>query len=91
MWGACRQLREDFYRAYLTRASSGDTDNTPIIEKTLALRQEKAKLLGYSNFAEVSMAKKVRGCVAPVGRLAARSVASCATHLLVQICQPVPI
>merc|ERR1711871_1366618 len=54
-----RELREELYREYLTRASSGETDNTPNIEEILTLRQEKAKLLGYANFAEVSMAKKM--------------------------------
>ena len=47
------------YRANITRASSGDKDNSPIIEKVLSLKQEKARLLGYDNFAEVSMASKV--------------------------------
>ena len=47
------------YRANITRASSGEKDNSPIIEKVLTLKQEKAKLLGYDNFAEVSMASKV--------------------------------
>ncbi|EFN52299.1 hypothetical protein CHLNCDRAFT_139059 [Chlorella variabilis] len=80
-----RALREEMYRASITRASSGDIDNTPIIEKAsgeqragscgraaqqgsitrraavpvLALRQEKAELLGFPNFAEVSMASKM--------------------------------
>jgi oligopeptidase A len=49
------------YRAYITRASAGDIDNTPIIDKVLALRQEKAQLLGFKNYAELSMASKVRG------------------------------
>ena len=52
-------LREEMYRANITRASSGEKDNSPIIEKVLSLKQEKAKLLGYANFAEVSMASKV--------------------------------
>ena len=47
------------YRAYITRASSGEGDNTPIIERTLALRREQAALLGFANFAELSMASKV--------------------------------
>lgn len=47
------------YRANITRASSGEKDNSPIIEKVLSLKQEKAHLLGYANFAEVSMASKV--------------------------------
>ncbi|CAN1842906.1 Probable cytosolic oligopeptidase A [Linum perenne] len=54
-----RGLREELYRAYVTRASSGDLDNTPIIDQILKLRLEKAKLLGYNNFAEVSMATKM--------------------------------
>jgi len=52
-------LREELYRAFITRASSGETDNTPLIEKTLVLRQEQAELLGYPNYAEVSLATKV--------------------------------
>ena len=48
-----RDLREEVYRAYLTRASSGDLDNTAIIDQILKFRLEKAKLLGYNNFAEV--------------------------------------
>ena len=48
------------YRANITRASSGEKDNSPIIERVLSLKQEKAHLLGYDNFAEVSMASKVR-------------------------------
>ena len=48
-----RALREEVYRAYVSRASSGDLDNTAIIDQILKLRFEKAKLLGYSNYAEV--------------------------------------
>ncbi|KAF3439158.1 hypothetical protein FNV43_RR17433 [Rhamnella rubrinervis] len=54
-----RTLREEVYCAYVTRASSGDLDNTAIIDQTLKLRLEKAKLLGYNNYAEVSMATKM--------------------------------
>lgn len=54
-----RPLREKLYRAFITRASSGETDNTPLIEKTLQLRQEQAQLLGFPNYAEVSLASKV--------------------------------
>ncbi|KAI6703330.1 hypothetical protein NL676_012466 [Syzygium grande] len=52
-------LREEIYRACATQASSGDTDNTLIIDETLKLRLEKAKLLGYDNYVEVSMATKM--------------------------------
>ncbi|CAB4268993.1 unnamed protein product [Prunus armeniaca] len=54
-----RSLREEIYRAYVTRASSGDLDNTAIIDSILKLRLEKAKLLNYNNYAEVSMATKM--------------------------------
>lgn len=58
-------LREKVYRAYVTRASDqaeGDLakyDNAPIIKEMLALRQEEAELLGYANFAEVSLVPKM--------------------------------
>ncbi|XP_062005634.1 probable cytosolic oligopeptidase A [Rosa rugosa] len=54
-----RSLREEIYRAYVTRASSGELDNTAIIDSILKLRLEKAKLLNYNNYAEVSMATKM--------------------------------
>ncbi|MBA0804891.1 hypothetical protein Gohar_004447, partial [Gossypium harknessii] len=46
-------VSKEVYRAYITRASSGDLDNTPIINQILKLRLEKAKLLNYNNYAEV--------------------------------------
>ncbi|KAK6144297.1 hypothetical protein DH2020_021117 [Rehmannia glutinosa] len=56
---ACnRSLREEVYRAYVTRASDGPLNNTPIIERILELRLEKAKLLGHSNYAEFSFETK---------------------------------
>lgn len=63
-----RALREEMYRAFATRASSESPvadeqkvkwDNTPLIEKILALRLEKAQLLGFNNYAEVSIAPKM--------------------------------
>jgi oligopeptidase A len=48
-----RGLREEIYSAYVTRASSGDLNNTAIIDEILKLRLEKAKLLGYNNYTEV--------------------------------------
>ncbi|KAJ4776364.1 Oligopeptidase A-like [Rhynchospora pubera] len=60
MLHACnRSLREEVYKAYITRASSGDLDNTDIITQILKLRLQKAKLLGYNNYAEVSLATKM--------------------------------
>jgi oligopeptidase A len=54
-----RELRERLYRAYLTRASDGDLDNTPLIDRILALRRDMAGLLGYSTYAELSLASKM--------------------------------
>jgi len=57
-----RALRARMYRAYATRASdlgSSDLDNSPLIDKILRLRAEEAGLLGYSNFAEVSLVPKM--------------------------------
>ncbi len=59
-----RALREEFYRAYGTRASDqGPTanqwDNSNIITETLALRHELAQLLGFQQFAEKSLATKM--------------------------------
>jgi oligopeptidase A len=56
-------LREKLYMAYNTRASesyeAGKFDNTPIMREILALRQEESQLLGYANFAEVSLVPKM--------------------------------
>lgn len=48
-----RSLREEVYYAYITRASSGEMDNTSIIDQILKLRLEKAKILNFNNYAEV--------------------------------------
>ncbi|MFK7938335.1 MAG: M3 family metallopeptidase [Roseovarius sp.] len=57
-----RDLRETAFRAWEARgANGGETDNRAIAAETLALRQERAKLLGYDSFAafklETEMAK----------------------------------
>lgn len=64
-----RDLREQVYRAFVTRASSGELDNTPLIERTLELRQAMAVLLGYSTYAELSVARKMAPSVAAVEQL----------------------
>jgi len=61
-----RELREQMYRAYITRASAGPLDNTPLVQKILSLRAEKARLLGFETFAELSLAKKMAPSVAAV-------------------------
>ncbi|MEC8449758.1 MAG: oligopeptidase A [Pseudomonadota bacterium] len=59
-----RELREEMYRAYATKASdqgpnAGKWDNTDIIKETLTLRTELAELLGFSSYAERSLATKM--------------------------------
>lgn len=54
-----RAVRETLYRAYATRASSGDLDNRALTTKILQLRQEKAKLLGFANFADLVLVERM--------------------------------
>ncbi len=65
---ANRALREEMYRAYVTRASEfppdGDKgpakwDNTPLIARILEMRQEAARLLGFATYAQVSLEPKM--------------------------------
>ncbi len=64
-----RELREEVYRAYTTRASAGDVDNKPIVNQIMPLRQEQAKLLGFENYAQMSLAGKMAGTVEAVETL----------------------
>lgn len=65
-----RSLREKMYCGYVTRASELDSDaspgnaaskwdNMPLIDKILMLRHEEAEMLGYENYAEVSLVPKM--------------------------------
>ena len=70
-------LRQTMYRAYTTRASAlaaapaepervAALDNSAVIDEVLALRAEEAALLGYDNFAQVSLVPKMAGSPAQV-------------------------
>ncbi|WP_300330066.1 M3 family metallopeptidase [Accumulibacter sp.] len=64
-----RRLRAALYRAFATRASEfgpPELDNTQLIRRILELRREEAQLLGYANFAEVSLVPKMADSVAQV-------------------------
>ena len=70
-----RSLRETLYRAYVTRASEFDThtnakgeslNNADIMGQILRLREQKATLLGFDNYAEVSLSTKMADNVAEV-------------------------
>lgn len=54
-YGPNRTIREALYKAYTTRAP----ENAEIIDETLALRQEAARILGFETFAERSLATKM--------------------------------
>lgn len=59
-----RSLRQEVYTAYVTRASdqgpnAGQHDNSGLINEILRLREEEALLLGYANYAEVSLVPKM--------------------------------
>ncbi|RTQ98210.1 oligopeptidase A [Halomonas nitroreducens] len=59
-----RALRREVYTAFVTRASdqgpdAGKFDNAPIMEETLALRRELAELLGFTTYADYSLATKM--------------------------------
>lgn len=70
-----RNLRETLYRAYVTRASEFDAhtnakgeslNNADIMSQILQLRAQKAKLLGFNNYAEVSLSTKMADSVVEV-------------------------
>ena len=59
-----RELREEVYRANVTRASdlgpdAGKFDNSPVMTDILSRRQQAAALLGYRSHADVSLSKKM--------------------------------
>ncbi|MCF6200616.1 MAG: M3 family metallopeptidase, partial [Hydrogenimonas sp.] len=54
-YGPNRELRQKLYRAYVTRAPK----NEKIIDEILLLRDEKAKILGFDHYSELSLATKM--------------------------------
>jgi oligopeptidase A len=59
-----RELRKEVYTAYVTRASdqgpmAGRWDNAPLIDELLSLRHQLAQLLGYDNYVEYSLARRM--------------------------------
>jgi len=52
-------LKEKLWRAYYTRGTKEGLDNRPLISEILQLRKEKAQLLGFETFAQLSLEKKM--------------------------------
>lgn len=71
-----RGLREAIYKGYTTLASFGDNNNYPVIEKIVALRAEKAKIMGFDNFAQMMTSRVMAG------------TPEAATNLLLQVFEP---
>jgi oligopeptidase A len=66
-----RGLRREMYEAWVTRASdhgpsAGKYDNGPVMADILRLRQEAARILGFANYAELSLATKMASSVEEV-------------------------
>ncbi|MFM5638116.1 oligopeptidase A [Aeromonas veronii] len=64
MYADNRELRAEMYEAFTTRASdqgpnAGQWDNSAIMSELLTLRRELAQLLGFANYAELSLATKM--------------------------------
>jgi len=68
--GDDRSLRETFYQTWSTRASDqaedAQWDNSEIINRILSLRHEAARLVGFENYADYSLATKMAGTVGEV-------------------------
>lgn len=66
-----RELRKTIYEAYATRASevgpdAGKWDNTKVMEDIMRYRTELARMVGFKNFAEYSLATKMAGATEEV-------------------------
>ncbi|TPG81917.1 M3 family metallopeptidase [Pseudomonas arsenicoxydans] len=74
-----RALREEYFVAYSTRASdqgpdAGQFDNEPVLERLLSLRHQKARLLGYENFAHLNLATEMAESTTQVSAFLRRQV-----------------
>ncbi len=61
-YGPNEKLREKLYTAFVTRAK----ENTKLIDEILSLRDEKAKILGFKNYAELSIQSKMANATSKV-------------------------
>ena len=71
-----RGLREAIYKGYTSLASYGDNNNYPVIEQIVKLRAEKAKIMGFDNFAQMMTSRVMAG------------TPEAATNLLLQVFEP---
>ena len=52
-------VREQLYKAYISKASQGEFNNIPIIEEILSLKKQYANILGYKHYSELSLSTKM--------------------------------
>lgn len=60
-YSARRDLRERIYTAYVSRASSGEHDNRPLVRRILELRRELARILGFNDYADLALEESMAG------------------------------
>jgi len=78
-----RELRQRMYRANAIRASElgpAELDNSPLMDEILALRFEEARMLGYANFAELSLVPKMAESPAAVAAFLREIAAKARPH-----------
>jgi oligopeptidase A len=64
-----RDIREKLYRAFVTRASVDEVNNAEIVKRTLQIKDETSKMLGYKCYAELSLASKMASSIDEVLQL----------------------
>jgi oligopeptidase A len=62
-------LRKQLYKEFITRASSGDKNNIPVIEEILKSKHKLATVLGFNNYAELSLSNKMASTVEEIENL----------------------
>lgn len=68
-YSARRDLREQLYRAYGSRCIGGEFSNIDLMKRIAGVRLEIARLLGYKNYAELSLQHRMAKNSANVYRL----------------------
>jgi peptidyl-dipeptidase Dcp len=86
-----RQLREKIWRAWTSRGTHPERDNRPIIKEILALRLERAQLMGFASFAEYALIDRMAGTPQAVHELTtmlwkpALTAVACERQILVEL------
>ena len=77
-----RELREKMWRAFMARATEGETNNQPILLEIARLRQENAKILGYAHHADLTTADRMAENLSNVDNFLDRLAEVYKTHAL---------